>query len=87
MSSSRHAPTPSRASTARQAHLAPLDPGSASCVRSPSSHRVISVREDRDHLEAAVQRGLGQQADQAGAADLIARINELTTSSGSAKRP
>jgi seryl-tRNA synthetase len=37
------------------------------------------VREDRDKLKGAVQRALGQQVDQAGSTDLIARINELTT--------
>ncbi|WP_329356517.1 DUF6262 family protein [Streptomyces anulatus] len=37
------------------------------------------VREDRDRLKKAVQRGLGQQIDQAGSADLIARIDELTS--------
>ncbi|MEN8654840.1 DUF6262 family protein [Streptomyces sp. 21So2-11] len=36
------------------------------------------VRADRDKLKGAVQRGLGQQVDQTGTADLIARIDELT---------
>ncbi|MGW4217397.1 DUF6262 family protein [Streptomyces bacillaris] len=39
---------------------------------------VRSLREERDRLKAAVQRGLGQQVAQAGQADLVARIDELT---------
>lgn len=35
------------------------------------------VREERDRLKAKVQRGLGQQIDQAGNADLERRIREL----------
>ncbi|MFI6697481.1 DUF6262 family protein [Streptomyces sp. NPDC050509] len=37
-----------------------------------------ALREERDRLKAAVQRGLGQQVGQAGHAELVARINELT---------
>jgi chromosome segregation ATPase len=36
------------------------------------------VREVRDRLKAKVQRGLGQQVGQAGHAELVTRINELT---------
>lgn len=32
------------------------------------------VRDERDRLKAKVQRGLGQQVDQAGSAELVARI-------------
>jgi chromosome segregation ATPase len=35
------------------------------------------VREERDRLKVKVQRGLGQQIDQAGTADLQQRIGEL----------
>ena len=35
------------------------------------------VRDERDRLKAKVQRGLGQQIDQAGNADLEQRIREL----------
>lgn len=35
------------------------------------------VREERDRLKAAVQRGLGQQVDQVGSAELVTRIQEL----------
>jgi hypothetical protein len=37
-----------------------------------------ALREERDRLKAAVQRSLGQQVDQAGHAELVTRINELT---------
>ncbi|MFD7288728.1 hypothetical protein [Streptomyces sp. NPDC059863] len=37
-----------------------------------------ALREERDRLKAAVQRGLGQQVGQAGHAEPITRINELT---------
>ncbi|WSA65803.1 DUF6262 family protein [Streptomyces sp. NBC_01800] len=37
------------------------------------------LREERDRLKAAVQRGLGQQVQQAPVAELVARIQELTT--------
>ncbi|MGW6769667.1 hypothetical protein ACWGBX_04530 [Streptomyces sp. NPDC055037] len=37
-----------------------------------------ALREERDRLKATVQRGLGQQVGQAGNAELITRINELT---------
>lgn len=35
------------------------------------------VREERDRLKAAVQRGLGQQVDQVGSAEQVTRIQEL----------
>jgi hypothetical protein len=35
------------------------------------------VRDERDRLKAKVQRGLGQQVDQTGSAELVTRINEL----------
>ncbi|RKR88287.1 uncharacterized protein DUF4164 [Micromonospora pisi] len=37
------------------------------------------LREDVERLKAAVRRNLGQQLDQFGAADLGARVDELTT--------
>jgi hypothetical protein len=37
-----------------------------------------SLREQRDRLKAAVQRGLGQQVGRAVHAELVSRINELT---------
>ncbi|MFZ3492089.1 DUF6262 family protein [Streptomyces sp. 5.8] len=36
-----------------------------------------AVREERDRLRAAVERSLGQQIDQAGSAELVARVHEL----------
>ncbi|WP_331733603.1 DUF6262 family protein (plasmid) [Embleya sp. NBC_00888] len=38
-----------------------------------------AVRAERDALKAAVQRSLGRQVDQAGSAELVARIRELIT--------
>jgi hypothetical protein len=35
------------------------------------------VREERDRLKAKVQRGLGHQVNQAGTAELVARIKDL----------
>jgi chromosome segregation ATPase len=35
------------------------------------------IRDERDRLKAKVQRGLGQQVDQTGSAELVTRINEL----------
>lgn len=37
-----------------------------------------ALRDDRNRLKNAIQRGLGQQVTQASHAELIARINELT---------
>lgn len=37
-----------------------------------------ALREERDRLKAAVQRGLGQQVGQASPAELVSRIDELT---------
>ncbi|WP_311137227.1 hypothetical protein [Streptomyces sp. I6] len=37
-----------------------------------------ALREERDQLKAAVQRGLGQRVGRAGHAELVSRINELT---------
>ena len=38
---------------------------------------IRTLREERDHLKGVVRRSLGQQLDQAGAGDLITRVNEL----------
>ena len=38
-----------------------------------------NVHDERDRLRAKVQRGLGQQVDQAGSAELVTRINELVS--------
>lgn len=43
-----------------------------------SKQQVTALRAERDQLKAALQRQLGQQLDQAGAADLVARVDELT---------
>ncbi|MFF3403042.1 DUF6262 family protein [Streptomyces sp. NPDC002659] len=40
--------------------------------------QVTALRVERDQLKAALQRQLGQQLDQVGAADLVARVDELT---------
>ncbi|PJJ03472.1 hypothetical protein BX264_3856 [Streptomyces sp. 2333.5] len=39
---------------------------------------IASLRADRDKLKAALQRQLGQQLDQVGTGDLVARVDELT---------
>ncbi|TDP28650.1 hypothetical protein [Nocardia ignorata] len=39
---------------------------------------ITRLRSERDQLKATVQRQLGQQLDQLGAADLITRVDELT---------
>jgi integrase len=39
---------------------------------------IRALRQERDRLTLAVQRGLGQQVAQAGQAQLVGRINELT---------
>lgn len=39
---------------------------------------ITRLRSERDQLQAAVQRHLGHQLEQHGAADLVDRINELT---------
>ncbi|MFF1460553.1 DUF6262 family protein [Streptomyces sp. NPDC058330] len=43
-----------------------------------SKQQVTALRTERDQLKAALQRQLGQQLDQVGAADLVARVDELT---------
>ncbi|MFD4394410.1 DUF6262 family protein [Kitasatospora sp. NPDC058478] len=43
-----------------------------------SRQEVTALRGERDRLKAALQRQLGQQLDQIGSADLIARVEELT---------
>ncbi|MFC9181562.1 DUF6262 family protein [Streptomyces globisporus] len=43
-----------------------------------SKQQVTALRAERDQLKAALQRQLGQQLDQVGAADLVARVDELT---------
>ncbi|WP_328863944.1 DUF6262 family protein [Streptomyces virginiae] len=43
-----------------------------------SKQQVAALRAERDQLKAALQRQLGQQLDQVGAADLVARVDELT---------
>ncbi|MGH3566659.1 MAG: DUF6262 family protein [Pseudonocardia sp.] len=40
------------------------------------------TREERDRLKAKVQRGLGQQVEQTGSAELVARIQALTVQLG-----
>ncbi|MCP3818960.1 hypothetical protein NLX86_12805 [Streptomyces sp. A3M-1-3] len=40
--------------------------------------QITALRAERDQLKAALQRHLGQQLDQIAAADLVARVNELT---------
>lgn len=44
-----------------------------------SRTEIRTLREERDKLKAALQRSLGQQLDQAGTKDLVARIDELTS--------
>ncbi|MFJ8073838.1 DUF6262 family protein [Streptomyces sp. NPDC096176] len=43
-----------------------------------SKQQITALRTERDQLKAALQRQLGQQLDQVGAADLVARVDELT---------
>ncbi|MFC4463778.1 DUF6262 family protein [Streptomyces xiangluensis] len=43
-----------------------------------SKQQVAALRGERDRLKAALQRQLGQQLDQVGSADLVARVEELT---------
>lgn len=43
-----------------------------------SKQQVSALRTERDQLKAALQRQLGHQLDQVGAADLVARVDELT---------
>jgi chromosome segregation ATPase len=43
-----------------------------------SKQQVAALRIERDQLKAALQRQLGQQLDQVGSADLMARVDELT---------
>ncbi|MGW6394146.1 DUF6262 family protein [Streptomyces sp. NPDC055103] len=43
-----------------------------------SRQQVTALRAERDQLKAALQRQLGQQLDQVGTADLVARVDELT---------
>lgn len=43
-----------------------------------SRQQIATLRAERDQLKAALQRQLGQQLDQVGAADLVARVDELT---------
>ncbi|GGP56298.1 DUF6262 family protein [Streptomyces sindenensis] len=43
-----------------------------------SRQQVTTLRAERDQLKAALQRQLGQQLDQVGTADLVARVDELT---------
>ncbi|MET9974876.1 DUF6262 family protein [Streptomyces microflavus] len=42
-----------------------------------SKQQMTALRAERDQLKAALQRQLGQQLDQVGAADLVARVDEL----------
>jgi chromosome segregation ATPase len=42
-----------------------------------SRQQVTALRTERDQLKAALQRQLGQQLDQVGTADLVARVDEL----------
>ncbi len=41
--------------------------------------KLRNVRDERARLKAKVQRGLGQQVDQIGSAELTTRINELVS--------
>ncbi|WP_405481245.1 DUF6262 family protein [Streptomyces anulatus] len=43
-----------------------------------SKQQVTALRAERDHLKATLRRQLGHQLDQVGAADLVARVDELT---------
>ncbi|MFD7338494.1 hypothetical protein ACFV98_21165 [Streptomyces violascens] len=43
-----------------------------------SKQEANALRAERDQLKAALQRQLGQQLDQVGTADLVARVDELT---------
>ncbi|MEU3836097.1 DUF6262 family protein [Streptomyces microflavus] len=43
-----------------------------------SKQQITALRAERDQLKAALQRQLGQQLDQVGAADLVARVDKLT---------
>ncbi|MER5432893.1 DUF6262 family protein [Streptomyces sp. NPDC002588] len=43
-----------------------------------SKQQVRALRDERDHLKAALQRQLGHQLDQVANADLVARVDELT---------
>ncbi|MFH9202259.1 hypothetical protein ACH4KO_32470 [Streptomyces anulatus] len=41
-------------------------------------HEIASLRQERDTLKDLVRRNLGQQLDQVGTGELVARVNELT---------
>ncbi|MFF3730942.1 DUF6262 family protein [Streptomyces sp. NPDC002476] len=41
-------------------------------------HEIAELRRERDHLKDVVRRQLGQQLDQVGTSELVARIDELT---------
>ncbi|WP_405922201.1 DUF6262 family protein [Streptomyces sp. NBC_00122] len=43
-----------------------------------SRQQVTALRAERDQLKAALRRQLGQQLDQVGTAELVARVDELT---------
>ncbi|MBW3705799.1 hypothetical protein DTB58_17275 [Streptomyces griseus] len=43
-----------------------------------SKQQITALRTERDQLKTALQRQLGQQLDQVGAAGLVARVDELT---------
>ncbi|MFE4381270.1 DUF6262 family protein [Streptomyces cyaneofuscatus] len=43
-----------------------------------SKQQITALRAERDQLKASMRRQLGQQLDQVGSADLVARVEELT---------
>lgn len=69
-----------QAGKGRRDRQAGLSPSAASLQTDLelSRQEIAELRAERDRLKAAMQRQLGQQLDQIGSADLIARVEELT---------